>query len=247
MLSAKRQLIYEGGADSMEQECVCAEEGLHGVSAACRRSSGWRWLQRTALLLVMALILLLFVVLVLLVIVGVERNKPPHHDEQVSLLFTNSQALNSTFLFFFLVAENQTSGQQIQWETEVGNAFYHGGFSYADGDLVVPRSGMYRVFLQVTFQIPKCENQVLSCNVSSWSEAYPQYEEILKTDDFVKDDNSNMDCTKTLYTSHRQCYVGVSREIVQLLDVGKQGRAYSKTKVQPITQRGISNELLCRN
>lgn len=75
----------------MEQECVCAEEGLHGVSAACRRSSGWRWLQRTALLLVMALILLLFVVLVLLVIVGVERNKPPHHDEQVSLLFTNVQ------------------------------------------------------------------------------------------------------------------------------------------------------------
>ncbi|XP_024116074.1 tumor necrosis factor [Oryzias melastigma] len=205
MLSAKRQLIYEGGADSMEQECVCAEEGLHGVSAACRRSSGWRWLQRTALLLVMALILLLFVVLVLLVIVGVERNKPPHHDEQARQLLISTETdrnnRGATPRAMLTVAENQTSGQQIQWETEVGNAFYHGGFSYADGDLVVPRSGMYRVFLQVTFQIPKCENQVLSCNVSSWSEAYPQYEEILKTDDFVKDNNSNMDCKKTLYTS----------------------------------------------
>ncbi|RVE68640.1 hypothetical protein OJAV_G00093880 [Oryzias javanicus] len=207
-MSANRQLIYEGGADSMEQECICAEEGLRGVSAACRHRSGWRWLQRTAQLLVVALLLLLLVVLGLLVIVGLERNKPPHHDEQDRPLLDNhietdgNQRQMEIPRAMLTVSDNQTSGL-LQWETELGNTFSHGGFSYADGHLVVPRDGMYRVFLQVTFEFPLCEpeNQPLSCTVLSWTEQYPDYIEILKTDDFVQHGNATTDRRKTLYTS----------------------------------------------
>lgn len=113
------------------------------------------------------------------------------------ILLVNGEALNLVFFFFFLAKVNQTSGDPLQWETELGNAFL-GGFNYSDGNLVVPRDGFYRVFLQVTFEIPnECENQALSCTVLALSEDYPKYKEILKTDDFVECCN----CIKTLYTS----------------------------------------------
>ncbi|XP_061880184.1 lymphotoxin-alpha-like [Entelurus aequoreus] len=47
-----------------------------------------------------------------------------------------------------------TDGQYLRWGTEHHNAHLHGGFSYSDGSLVVPRTGLYRVFLQVTYWIP---------------------------------------------------------------------------------------------
>lgn len=113
------------------------------------------------------------------------------------ILLVNGEALNLVFFFFFLARVNQTSGDPLQWETELGNAFL-GGFNYSDGNLVVPRDGFYRVFLQVAFEIPnECENQALSCTVLALSEDYPKYKEILKTDDFVECCN----CIKTLYTS----------------------------------------------
>ncbi|TKS78041.1 Tumor necrosis factor [Collichthys lucidus] len=40
----------------------------------------------------------------------------------------------------------------LEWENEIGHAFCHGGFSYANRSLVVPRKGMYRVFLQITYE-----------------------------------------------------------------------------------------------
>uniref|UniRef100_A0A8C7ZA51 THD domain-containing protein n=1 Tax=Oryzias sinensis TaxID=183150 RepID=A0A8C7ZA51_9TELE len=106
------------------------------------------------------------------------------------------RVINLLFFFFFLGSDNQTSGDPLQWETELGNAFL-GGFNYSDGNLVVPRGGFYRVFLQVAFEIPECENQALSCSVLALSEDYPEYKEILKTTDFAECCN----CIKTLYTS----------------------------------------------
>uniref|UniRef100_UPI0037E98C13 lymphotoxin-alpha-like n=1 Tax=Semicossyphus pulcher TaxID=241346 RepID=UPI0037E98C13 len=49
-------------------------------------------------------------------------------------------------------------GEYLEWESEVGNAYCH-GFNYSSGNLVVPRGGIYRVFLQITF-----ENKTGACS-----------------------------------------------------------------------------------
>uniref|UniRef100_A0A3P9B619 THD domain-containing protein n=1 Tax=Maylandia zebra TaxID=106582 RepID=A0A3P9B619_9CICH len=46
---------------------------------------------------------------------------------------------------------NNTNGQYLQWAHDIGNAYCHGGFSYSNGDLVVPRDGLYSVYLQITY------------------------------------------------------------------------------------------------
>ncbi|KAM7018148.1 lymphotoxin-alpha-like [Tautogolabrus adspersus] len=46
----------------------------------------------------------------------------------------------------------QSDGGLLQWESNIGNAYCHGGFIYSNGSLVVPRKGVYRVFLQITFE-----------------------------------------------------------------------------------------------
>lgn len=45
-----------------------------------------------------------------------------------------------------------TEGDYLEWESDSGNAFCLGGFNYSSGNLVVPRSGIYRVFLQITYE-----------------------------------------------------------------------------------------------
>lgn len=45
-----------------------------------------------------------------------------------------------------------TDGRYLLWMHNLGNAHCHGGFRYNDGELVVPREGMYRVFLQITYE-----------------------------------------------------------------------------------------------
>ncbi|XP_042344295.1 tumor necrosis factor-like [Plectropomus leopardus] len=47
---------------------------------------------------------------------------------------------------------NNTVGEYLAWESVLGNAFCNGGFIYSSGDLVVPRPGIYRVFLQITYE-----------------------------------------------------------------------------------------------
>uniref|UniRef100_A0A3Q3MZW5 THD domain-containing protein n=1 Tax=Mastacembelus armatus TaxID=205130 RepID=A0A3Q3MZW5_9TELE len=46
----------------------------------------------------------------------------------------------------------KTNGKYLEWESEKGKAYCHGGFNYTNGYLVVPTEGMYRVFLQITFE-----------------------------------------------------------------------------------------------
>lgn len=58
------------------------------------------------------------------------------------------------FIFFFsslAPVGNNTNGQYLQWAHDIGNAYCHGGFSYSNGDLVVPRDGLYSVYLQITY------------------------------------------------------------------------------------------------
>ncbi|XP_061762348.1 tumor necrosis factor-like [Nerophis ophidion] len=76
------------------------------------------------------------------------RCSPDHRRQQQKDEDKNPSAL-------LTVAEgNTTDGQYLRWGTEHHNAHLHGGFSYSDGSLVVPRTGLYRVYLQVTYWIP---------------------------------------------------------------------------------------------
>lgn len=77
----------------------------------------------------------------------------------------------------------------LQWENNIGNAHCHGGFNYSNGDLVVPRKAMYRVFLQITFIInceedPKTERKVWN-NVYVYSDAYEVDTTLLSSVDMV--------------------------------------------------------------
>ncbi|XP_054628994.1 lymphotoxin-alpha [Dunckerocampus dactyliophorus] len=47
---------------------------------------------------------------------------------------------------------SKTNGKYLLWESKSGNAHCRGGFVYANGSLVAPRKGMYRVFLQITYE-----------------------------------------------------------------------------------------------
>ncbi|KAF7199578.1 lymphotoxin-alpha [Nothobranchius furzeri] len=86
------------------------------------------------------------------------------------------------------------SNKQLQWESNMGNAFCKGGFNYTDGHLVVPRAGYYRVFLQITYgdqggdADTHCKNREtlkLSHSVSYFHDSYPDYQPLLSAVDTV--------------------------------------------------------------
>uniref|UniRef100_A0A3Q2D7K3 THD domain-containing protein n=1 Tax=Cyprinodon variegatus TaxID=28743 RepID=A0A3Q2D7K3_CYPVA len=53
----------------------------------------------------------------------------------------------------------------LLWETELGNARIQGGFKYSNGNLIVPRDGIYRVYLQITYSSESAEaNGQSVCN-----------------------------------------------------------------------------------
>uniref|UniRef100_A0A3P9PDZ6 THD domain-containing protein n=1 Tax=Poecilia reticulata TaxID=8081 RepID=A0A3P9PDZ6_POERE len=49
-----------------------------------------------------------------------------------------------------------TNGDNLLWENKTGEAYIDGGFRYDNGTLMVPRKGLYRVFLQTLFEIDTC-------------------------------------------------------------------------------------------
>uniref|UniRef100_A0A8C6LVH6 THD domain-containing protein n=1 Tax=Nothobranchius furzeri TaxID=105023 RepID=A0A8C6LVH6_NOTFU len=99
-------------------------------------------------------------------------------------------------IVFFLSAPEipDISNKQLQWESNMGNAFCKGGFNYTDGHLVVPRAGYYRVFLQITYgdqggdADTHCKNREtlkLSHSVSYFHDSYPDYQPLLSAVDTV--------------------------------------------------------------
>ncbi len=64
-------------------------------------------------------------------------------------------------LSFLAPRHNITDGKYLNWESEIGKIFLHGGFNYSGGDLVVPRQGIYRLFLQITYESKTCNGQRL--------------------------------------------------------------------------------------
>uniref|UniRef100_A0A3Q4H910 THD domain-containing protein n=1 Tax=Neolamprologus brichardi TaxID=32507 RepID=A0A3Q4H910_NEOBR len=109
--------------------------------------------RRMAKLLALVLVLVLAGVLPLLItiLLGSQRHAPPGNFPPRA---TSRNMSNLSFFFssssLAPVGDN-TNGQYLQWAHDIGNAYCHGGFSYSNGDLVVPRDGLYSVYLQITY------------------------------------------------------------------------------------------------
>ncbi|XP_045891912.1 lymphotoxin-alpha-like [Micropterus dolomieu] len=175
MLDGKRLLIHEWEAGGMEEDgccCCCGvEAGLHQQNALIQllRQKETR-LQRMARFLVAALLLLFSVALALLltVLLGGRSHQSPDgqpkmqpHRLSSDTIIKHQQLKDDKNPSAMLTAPKGKSnnGTYLEWESESGNAFCQGGFNYSNGDLVVPRNGIYRVFLQITY-----ESKDLNCD-----------------------------------------------------------------------------------
>lgn len=116
--------------------------------------------RRMAKLLALVLVLVLAGVLPLLItiLLGSQRHAPPGSqpttppDLSVNKLETSRhQNLVNPAAMLTAPVGNNTNGQYLQWAHDIGNAYCHGGFRYSNGDLVVPRDGLYSVYLQITY------------------------------------------------------------------------------------------------
>uniref|UniRef100_UPI00398F45DB tumor necrosis factor ligand superfamily member 15-like n=1 Tax=Pristiophorus japonicus TaxID=55135 RepID=UPI00398F45DB len=79
-------------------------------------------------------------------------------------------------------ASSEARFQALLWDCERGMAYSNMG--YADGQLTIPRSGLYYVYSQVAFYLPSCEELrppggsggggVLTHNVYRTADSYPE-------------------------------------------------------------------------
>ncbi|XP_034547079.1 lymphotoxin-alpha-like [Notolabrus celidotus] len=99
---------------------------------------------------------------------------------------------------------SNSKGGRLVWETNVGRVHSYGGFIYSNGSLVVPRKGLYRVFLQLTFEgmpkrcVPNRELKLVNY-VLMYHEKYPKDVTLLTSTDRV---NCSPELwSKSLYTS----------------------------------------------
>lgn len=86
------------------------------------------------------------------------------------------------------------------WQSKDGEAHCRGGFRYTGQDLVVPTTGVYRVFLQVTYESKGSDEDepMVSNSVSVLEESYKKERCILTAFDTV---SCSKTWRKTLYTS----------------------------------------------
>ncbi|XP_022075810.1 lymphotoxin-alpha-like [Acanthochromis polyacanthus] len=172
-------------------------------------------LYRMAQFTVVLLLLLLSGALALLITVGLGgrchvspdgevKVSPDSHSEDVNIeqgteRFQSNTDVQTPSAMLTAYRGNQIVGEYLQWE--IGHC--EGGFHYSNGDLVVPKDGFYRVFLQITYQsngehCPKAEMK-LNNKVLCFTDSYPTDTPLLTSDDTVKCNKELW--TKSLYTS----------------------------------------------
>ncbi|KAG7461455.1 lymphotoxin-alpha-like [Solea senegalensis] len=183
-------------------------ERRHSVTALARTQS---FLHRTACFLtVLALLLLLIFAAVTfqLLIIVMERGDRHQGEKDTVRLSPGSSSKQQQIpdvmkpcAIIRAPCCNNTNGKYLLWEHEQGMARCLGGFHYSDGDLVVPRKGMYRVFLQITFASKtKCSGELpLKIIVFALMESYNEDIHLLSSVDTV---NCNMtQWKKSLHTT----------------------------------------------
>ncbi|KAK5870483.1 hypothetical protein PBY51_003425 [Eleginops maclovinus] len=159
------------------------------------------------------LLLLILAALALLLTVELRgRGQPASPDSQLTMKperqasegsFEHQHQKDSNHPSAMLTAPkgNKTDGQYLLWEKNEGTAFCHGGFDYSRGSLVVPRDGLYRVFLQITYEgkgWQECGRK-LNCNVFVWQKSYIQDKPLLMSVDTIVSKKSRWE--KSLYTA----------------------------------------------
>ncbi|XP_028271179.1 lymphotoxin-alpha-like [Parambassis ranga] len=183
----------------MDGDDSCSSCRLESGEASLIMRRKDRRLWRMAPLVIVPLLLLTAGVVVLLVIgLGrqgdlspdgktekqTDRNSSGVHPETSGPPYQHPSAMLTAGNNSYLMASDY-----LQWESVIGNVHCHGGFNYSNGDLVVPRKGMYRVFLQITFIIEckedsKTERKVWN-NVYVYSDAYEADTILLSSVDMV--------------------------------------------------------------
>ncbi|KAA8592829.1 lymphotoxin-alpha [Etheostoma spectabile] len=219
MLNGSRE--WETGC--MEEEgcccccCCCCVEG-EGEAGLHRKTTLFKFLrqketrlQRMAQFVAAALLLLTAVVLALLVTVVLGGRC--HHQlmKQPDSLAVGSDGqqqpddFKNPSAMLTVPSDNSLDGEYLKWESKAGNAFCHGGFNYSSGNLVVPRKGLYRVFLQITyeskdgFKCPSDEELRLTNEVFVISDNYNEDMALLSSVDTV---NCSMkQWSKSTYTA----------------------------------------------
>lgn len=197
-----------------------AEAGFHRQNAAIQRlSQKLTRLYRMAQFMAVALLLLLLGALALLTTVGLggrchvspdgkAKMLPDSHssDDNIQQGTARIQAntdIKHPSAMLTVPLGNSTDGVYLQWESAISNAYCQGGFSYSNGDLVVPRDGIYRVFLQITYEgygkhCPFSEMK-LNNKVLFYRKSYHDDVTLLTSDDTMT--CSEEPWTKSLYTS----------------------------------------------
>ncbi|XP_070689576.1 lymphotoxin-alpha-like [Pempheris klunzingeri] len=195
--------------------CCCggeagAQEPDTSVQLLRRRQTR---LRRTTQLFAVALLLLASGTLVLLVaVVRGQRSPDKQSPEQPSShsagLISEHQLKTDYPVAMLTVPCHNTTGEYLEWESKIGFSFCHGGFNYTSGSLVVPRDGVYRVFLQITYEskkglMPECHNNngqlMLTNKVFYFRDTYRANTHLLSSVDTV---NCSMKpWRKSIYTS----------------------------------------------
>ncbi|XP_037536692.1 lymphotoxin-alpha-like [Nematolebias whitei] len=172
------QLVDDWELSSMEEDgCRCACEG--GAEAGFHlQQLGLRATARRAVLAALALLLVGLVAALVTAGLGLRELRPKSSQHnKVDFLQSgvdgNQQVETPASKDLSgskkpgarLTASNISNphGKYLLWESKEGNVHCNGGFLYSDGDLVVPRQGYYRVYVQMTFEgeAESCKSDVL--------------------------------------------------------------------------------------
>ncbi|XP_035514843.1 lymphotoxin-alpha-like isoform X1 [Morone saxatilis] len=210
MLDGSRRLIRHEWESSgcMEDDGCGKDAGLHRqhtmIQFLREKVTG---LRRLALFLAVALLLLFTVALALLIVVvhGGPERQPISDSQDISARQHQHEDFKNPSAMLTAPTGNITNGEYLEWETMTGNTFCHGGFNYSNGVLVVPRNGIYRVFLQITYQRkgdPWCDHSdemTLRNTVFVYRETYTKYMPLLSSVDTVS--CSMTKWTKSLYAA----------------------------------------------
>ncbi|XP_035851598.1 tumor necrosis factor-like isoform X2 [Sander lucioperca] len=168
MLDGRRRMIREWETGSMEDEgccCCCSGVGEEGESGLHRQNTVFHFLRqqetrlrRMAQFLAVALLLLVALVVALLttVVLGGRCHHQLMKQRESSTVVSGGQQQQKDFenpsAMLTAPRGDNFDGKYLKWESIIGNAFCHGGFNYSSGNLVVPRQGLYSVFLQITYE-----------------------------------------------------------------------------------------------
>ncbi|KAM7392118.1 hypothetical protein PAMP_022751 [Pampus punctatissimus] len=95
----------------------------------------------------------------------------------------------SAMLTAIAPTDTSTNVSHLEWDDCLGNAYTRGGFNYSGGTLVVPRNGIYKVYVQITYEgdSSQCHGNGIKLinNVFVIHESYPKNQTLLSSVDTV--------------------------------------------------------------